>query len=175
MDNARFISSLNSSSSYANPPPVPPRVNADGELLKAYLLAISTRALRYLQSDWITGSPRLRKAPWKVSLSSARLMLLFLVPRSSTRHSLSTLLLLESIARLRPVCPPMPGRIASGLVSDYPSCDTESKWPMYTFVFAIDVSVMVAGLLQSTTIPFFSMQYVPVCPRSRTQPPDRLR
>ena len=167
MDNARFISSLNSSSSYANPPPVPPRVNAGRRTTgKPISFAISSPCSSlFAMSDWITGSPRSSQSSLKSSLSSARSMLLLLVPRSSTRHSLSTPFFSSCIARLRPVCPPMPGRIASGLsyliiLARY----SRVSGSMYT-LSAIDVSVMmVAGLeLQSTTSYPSSLSAIHAC------------
>ena len=167
MDSARFISSLNSSSSYANPPPVPPSVNAGRRTTgKPISFAISSPCSSlFAMSDWITGSPRSSQSSLNSSLSSARSMLLLLVPRSSTRHSLSTPFFSSCIARLRPVCPPMPGRIASGLsyliiLARY----SRVSGSIYT-LSAIDVSVMmVAGLeLQSTTSYPSSLRAIHAC------------
>ena len=51
----------------------------------------------------------------KSSLSSALSIASFVAPISSTSNSFKTPCLFRSRAALRPVCPPMVGKIASGL------------------------------------------------------------
>ena len=61
-----------------------------------------------------TGSPRERHSSLNFSRSSASSMLSQLVPSISTPHSRSTPERCSATARFSPVCPPMPGTMASG-------------------------------------------------------------
>ncbi len=84
-------------------------VNAGRELQEAdFLCDLSLRYLLY--TNWITSSPRSSQSSLKVLSSST---LDAASSSSSTRHSRCACL--RAVTRLRPVCPPMPGRIASGL------------------------------------------------------------
>ena len=61
-----------------------------------------------------TGSPNCWHSSLNSSLSSAWRMESLEVPSISTPHSLSTPIFSSSMARFKPVCPPMPGIRASG-------------------------------------------------------------
>ena len=114
---AFFIISLNSSSSSAKPPPVPPRVYA-GLITTGYPISSATlrpSSIEEATADGSTGSPILKHSSLKSSLSSAFSMLSMHVPSTVTLHSSSTPLRDSCTARLSPVCPPIPGSIASGL------------------------------------------------------------
>ena len=117
-NSSAFSSSADSSfSSDANPPPVPPSVNAGRRTTGKPILFAAAMPSSKLSaiSEGHTGSPILSHSSLNNSRSSAVSMLSLLVPRSSTPHSLSTPFFSSCIARLSPVCPPMPGIIASGL------------------------------------------------------------
>ena len=64
--------------------------------------------------DGSTGSPRRSHSSLNFSRSSAISMDSKPVPRISTWHSSKTPLRLSCMARFKPVCPPRPGKMASG-------------------------------------------------------------
>ena len=147
--NALMAISSSSFSSLAKPPPVPPSVNA-GLRTTGYPMssaAFLASSMLYVISLGMTGSPIDWHISLKSSLSSALSMDSLGVPRSLTRHSSRTPFFSSCIARLSPVCPPIPGTIASGLsylriFAIYSSV----RGSIYT-LSAIVVSVMiVAGL-----------------------------
>ena len=115
-ESAFFISGRSSSSLSANPPPVPPRVNA-GRRTTGYPILFATATPSSIElaiSEGKTGSPSASQSALKSSLSSAWAMLLLCVPNNSTRHSERMPFFSRLIARFSPVCPPIPGKIASG-------------------------------------------------------------
>ena len=103
--------------------------------------------------DGITGSPMDSHNSLNSSRSSARSMLVLLVPSSSTPHSRRMPFFSNCIARLSPVCPPMPGTIASGrsyrrIFATY----SNVSGSIYTLSAMVVSVMMVAGLeLHSTT------------------------
>ncbi len=101
-------------------------------------------------SETKTGSPRSIQRFLKRSLSSALSILLIDVPKISTLHSSSTPFFASCIARFNPVCPPIPGMIASGL-SWRMIFATASRvsGSIYT-LWAIEVSVIIVAGFEFT-------------------------
>ena len=152
---AFFIIGMNSSSFSANPPPVPPRVKAGRRTTgKPILRAISRPfSCESAISDGSTGSPSPSQSSLNFSLSSAFSIESTPVPSNSALHSLSMPFFSSCIARLSPVCPPIFGKMASGLSNlTIFAMYSSVSGSIYT-LSAIDVSVIiVAGFeLQSTT------------------------
>ena len=152
---AFFIRGMNSSSLSANPPPVPPRVNA-GRSTTGYPICSTTArpsSREVAVSDGSTGSPNSSQSSLNIFLSSARSIDPLFVPKSSTLHSASMPFFSSCMARFSPVCPPIPGNIASGrscliIFAIYSSVSGS----IYTLSATLVSVIMVAGLeLQSTT------------------------
>ena len=152
---AFLISSVNSFSSSAKPPPVPPRVNA-GRSTTGYPIfsaALTASSIVFAITDGSTGSPSSSQSFLNCSLSSARSILSLQVPKSSTWHSFKTPFFSSCIARFSPVCPPIPGTMASGrswrtIFATYSSVSGS----IYTLSATVRSVIMVAGLeLHSTT------------------------
>ena len=114
---AFFIISSNSLSFSANPPPVPPNVNAGRRTTgkPIDLATFSPSSIECAMSDGSTGSLSLSHNSLNSSLSSAISILLLFVPKSSVPHSARIPFFSSCMARFRPVCPPRPGSMASGL------------------------------------------------------------
>ena len=158
---ACFNNGFNSCSLSANPPPVPPKVKAGLRttgypiLLAATIPSSSDSAI----IDSKTGSPNSWHSSLNFSLSSAFSILSLLVPKSSTWHSCKIPFLYNCIAIFNPVCPPIPGKIASGLsyliiLATY----SNVSGSIYT-LSAIAVSVIIVAGLEFTNITLYPSSF----------------
>mmetsp|Transcript_135 Transcript_135/g.491 ORF Transcript_135/g.491 Transcript_135/m.491 type:complete len:325 (+) Transcript_135:2453-3427(+) len=112
-----FTICLNSSTLYATPPPVPPKVKA-GRIIRGnspIVRAISkASSIVVAVPDWALVMPISSMASLKRARSSARSMLSSLAPSSSTPYFARMPSSERAFAVFRPVWPPMVGKMASG-------------------------------------------------------------